>query len=100
MSRLRALRRRRANCRPCRASNGRCASSPWCAPSSPAKDRPTKSSSASRSERETLKIDGREVSISHPGKVLFPKPQHTKLDLVRYYAAVRSEARRVGNEGG
>src|SRR6185437_2047007 len=37
---------------------------------------------------ETLTAAGREVVISNPGKVLFPKPGHTKLDLARYYLAV------------
>jgi DNA ligase D len=35
-------------------------------------------------------IDGREVAISHPDKVLFPARGDTKLDLVDYYAAVRA----------
>ena len=39
-------------------------------------------------EREILNIDGREVAISNPRKVLFPHTSHTKLDLVRYYVAV------------
>jgi DNA ligase D-like protein (predicted polymerase) len=34
------------------------------------------------------------VSVSNPGKVLFPKPKHTKLDLVRYYLAVAEGALR------
>ena len=34
-------------------------------------------------------IDGREVSISHPDKLLFPDRGETKLDLIRYYQAVR-----------
>jgi DNA ligase D-like protein (predicted polymerase) len=41
-----------------------------------------------------VKIDGREVVISNPAKVLFPKAQHTKLDLVRYYLAVAEGALR------
>src|SRR5215218_5241433 len=45
-------------------------------------------------ERELLLIDGREVSISNPGKVLFPEAGHTKLDLVRYYLAVADGALR------
>ena len=45
-------------------------------------------------EPERLVIDGREISISNPGKVLFPGPQYTKLDLVRYYLAVAEGALR------
>jgi DNA ligase D-like protein (predicted polymerase) len=45
-------------------------------------------------QRETLKIEGREVSISNPGKILFPKPKYTKLDLVRYFLAVAEGALR------
>ena len=37
---------------------------------------------------------GREVTISNPGKVLFPKPKYTKLDLARYYIAVAEGALR------
>ena len=49
---------------------------------------------ATKGERELLKIDGREVSISNPGKVLFPEAGYTKLDLVRYYLAVADGALR------
>ena len=45
-------------------------------------------------EPELLHIDGREVAVSHPEKVLFPGPKHTKLDLVRYYLAVAEGALR------
>ena len=45
-------------------------------------------------ERELLRISGREVSISNPGKVYFPATGHTKLDLVRYYLAVADGALR------
>ncbi len=45
-------------------------------------------------EREILTIDGREVSISNPGKVLFPEAGHTKIDLVLYYLAVAEGALR------
>jgi bifunctional non-homologous end joining protein LigD len=45
-------------------------------------------------ERELLTIDGREVSISNPNKVLFPDAGYTKLDLVHYYLAVAEGALR------
>jgi bifunctional non-homologous end joining protein LigD len=45
-------------------------------------------------EAELLTIGGREVSISHPDKVLFPKPGYTKLDLAQYYVAVADGALR------
>jgi DNA ligase D-like protein (predicted polymerase) len=41
-----------------------------------------------------LAIDGREVSISNPRKVLFREAGYTKLDLVRYYLAVAEGALR------
>jgi len=44
--------------------------------------------------RETLLIGGRKVSVSNPAKVLFAGPQHTKLDLVRYYLSVADGALR------
>jgi DNA ligase D len=37
---------------------------------------------------EILELDGREVRITSPGKVLFAERGETKLDLVRYYEAV------------
>ena len=49
---------------------------------------------AARGERELLVIDGREVSISNPRKVLFPEAGYTKLDLVRYYLSVAEGALR------
>ncbi|MBV8145731.1 MAG: non-homologous end-joining DNA ligase [Gammaproteobacteria bacterium] len=41
-----------------------------------------------------LLVGGREVAISNPDKVLFPKPKYSKLDLVRYYLAVSDGALR------
>jgi bifunctional non-homologous end joining protein LigD len=41
-----------------------------------------------------LEIDGREVRVSNPGKVVFPEPGITKLDLVNYYLAVAEGALR------
>jgi DNA ligase D-like protein (predicted polymerase) len=43
---------------------------------------------------EVLRVSGRDISISNPGKVLFPEPGYTKLDLVRYYLAVADGALR------
>ena len=48
----------------------------------------------SSSESTTRNIGGHEVTISKPGKVLFPKPQYTKLDLGNYYLAVADGALR------
>ncbi|MGQ0568850.1 MAG: non-homologous end-joining DNA ligase [Armatimonadota bacterium] len=45
-------------------------------------------------EHELLVVESREVSISNPRKVLFPKPRYTKLDLARYYLAVAEGALR------
>src|SRR5437773_10763392 len=45
-------------------------------------------------EAVTRNIGGREVTISNPAKVLFPKPKYTKLDLVNYYLAVADGALR------
>jgi len=49
---------------------------------------------AASSEPETLIVDGHEVAISNPRKVLFPQAGHTKLDLVRYFLAVADGALR------
>src|SRR5207253_1128185 len=43
---------------------------------------------------EVLEVAGREVTISNPDKIFFPKTGHTKLDLVRYYMAVAEGALR------
>jgi bifunctional non-homologous end joining protein LigD len=52
----------------------------------------------SRAQQEVLTIGDREIAISNPGKVLFPEPGYTKLDLVRYYLAVADGALRgAGN---
>jgi len=45
-------------------------------------------------EHELVVVGEREVTVSNPRKVLFPKPGHTKLDLVRYYLAVAEGALR------
>jgi hypothetical protein len=44
--------------------------------------------------KEILDIAGREVTITNPDKVFFPRTGHTKLDLVRYYLAVADGALR------
>jgi bifunctional non-homologous end joining protein LigD len=41
-----------------------------------------------------LEVAGREVTVSNPGKVLFPERGYTKLDLVQYYLAVADGALR------
>ena len=41
-----------------------------------------------------LVVDGHEIAISNPDKVLFPTPRYTKLDLARYYLAVAEGALR------
>lgn len=44
---------------------------------------------------EMLVVAGREIAISNPDKLLFPKPKHTKLDVARYYIAVAGGALRA-----
>src|SRR5947209_8973570 len=46
---------------------------------------------------EVLEVAGRQVTISNPDKIFFPKTGHTKLDLVRYYRAVAEGALRWGS---
>ena len=48
----------------------------------------------SKTPPEVLEIDGIEVRISSPDKVVFPGPRLTKLDLVKYYLAVADGALR------
>jgi bifunctional non-homologous end joining protein LigD len=45
-----------------------------------------------QTESEVLTVAGREVVISNPRKVLFPRAGHTKLDLARYFLAVADGA--------
>src|SRR5450759_1498159 len=42
--------------------------------------------------KEILEIGGREVTVSNPDKVYFPRAGHTKLDVVRYFLAVADGA--------
>jgi bifunctional non-homologous end joining protein LigD len=46
------------------------------------------------SRKEILEVAGREVTITNPGKVFFPRTGHTKLDIVRYYLSVAEGALR------
>jgi len=45
-------------------------------------------------KKEVLEVAGREVTVSNPDKVFFPRTGHTKMDLVRYYLAVAPGALR------
>jgi bifunctional non-homologous end joining protein LigD len=47
-----------------------------------------------KSQQTVLEIAGREVVITNPEKVYFPKAGYTKLDLAKYYAAVAEGALR------
>lgn len=44
--------------------------------------------------KELIQVDGREVGVSNPDKVLFPGPGYTKLDVARYYLQVAEGALR------
>ncbi len=46
------------------------------------------------STAQVLEVAGREVTITHPDKLLFPSGGFTKLDLVRYYLSVADGALR------
>lgn len=43
-------------------------------------------------EAEVVEVAGREVRVTNPGKVFFPRRGITKLDLVRYYLSVAEGA--------
>jgi bifunctional non-homologous end joining protein LigD len=49
---------------------------------------------AKSADATVLDVDGHAVTVSHPGKLLFPDAGLTKLDLVRYYLAVADGALR------
>src|SRR5690349_6644169 len=42
----------------------------------------------SAEQSETLRLDGRDVKITRPGKILFPDDGITKGDLIRYYERI------------
>src|SRR5215203_2069586 len=45
-----------------------------------------------KTEHTMLEVAGHEVRLSNPGKVYFPKPGWTKLDLAEYYVTVAEAA--------
>src|SRR6201998_3442499 len=47
-----------------------------------------------KAHQAVLELAGREVVITNPDKPFFPQAGYTKLDLVRYYAAVAEGALR------
>ena len=47
-----------------------------------------------KAAQSTVTVGDREVAISNPHKVIFPKPGHTKLNLVHYYLAIAAGALR------
>jgi DNA ligase D-like protein (predicted polymerase) len=49
---------------------------------------------AKGADAEILEVGGRQVKVSNPGKLYFPRAGITKLDLVRYYLAVGDGALR------
>lgn len=49
---------------------------------------------AKAARSEVLQVAGREVTVTNPGKLLFPEASLTKLDLVSYYVAVADGALR------
>jgi bifunctional non-homologous end joining protein LigD len=55
----------------------------------------SKTSGGRTADRELLVVEGREIAISNPRKVLFPDAGYTKLDLVQYYLAVSDGALRA-----
>ena len=49
---------------------------------------------ASSAKGEHLEVDGRQVTVTHPDKVVFPDIGVTKMDLIRYYTDVAPGALR------
>jgi DNA ligase D len=50
------------------------------------------STAVAKSKHTTIEVAGREVKLSNPDKLFFPKPGFTKLDLAEYYVAVAEAA--------
>jgi hypothetical protein len=53
---------------------------------------------AAKNASEVLHIDGHDVAVSNPTKVLFPEAGYTKLDVVRYYLTVADGALRAAGD--
>jgi bifunctional non-homologous end joining protein LigD len=51
-----------------------------------------KMSTVAKGNYTTVEVAGREVRLSNPDKLFFPKPKFTKMDLVEYYVAVQDAA--------
>ena len=49
-------------------------------------------STMAKGNHTTIEVSGQEVRLSNPGKLFFPKPGFTKLDLAEYYIAVEEAA--------
>ncbi len=49
-------------------------------------------SAVAKGKQITMEVAGREVRLSNPGKIFFPRPGFTKLDLAEYYIAVEDAA--------
>jgi bifunctional non-homologous end joining protein LigD len=49
-------------------------------------------STVAKANYTTIEVAGHEVKLSNPGKIFFPKPRFTKLDLAEYYIAVEGAA--------
>src|SRR6059036_4144295 len=45
-----------------------------------------------KARQVVLEVAGRQVTITNPDKVFFPRSGHTKLDLARYYLSVADGA--------
>jgi bifunctional non-homologous end joining protein LigD len=54
--------------------------------------KPRTAAASAKSKYTTIEVAGREVRLSNPDKLFFPKPKFTKLDLVEYYIAVEEAA--------
>ena len=49
-------------------------------------------STVAKANYTTIEVASREVKLSNPGKIFFPKPGFTKLDLAEYYIVVEEAA--------
>src|SRR5690349_395318 len=50
---------------------------------------------AGKVQHEPLIVNGREIAVSNPEKVLFPEAGYTKRDVVEYYLAIANGALRA-----